>query len=70
MTKARTIHKGLYITLMDDLVVAKTEPLENVEFNERAQTHKIGIDLRYAKAIKTTLTGDLQLILIDYNEIG
>jgi len=43
------------------------ENIENVEFNERAQTHKIGVDLRFAKAIKTTLTGDLQVILIDYN---
>jgi hypothetical protein len=29
--------------------------------------HQLGIDLRYAKAIKTTVTGNLKLIQIDYN---
>ncbi len=46
------------------------ENIENLEFNERALTHTIGLDLRYAKAIKTTLTGDLQLIQIDYNGVA
>lgn len=41
--------------------------IQNVEFDERAQTHQIGLDMRYAKAIKTTLTGNLRLIQIDYN---
>ncbi|WP_232825759.1 hypothetical protein [Algoriphagus litoralis] len=43
------------------------ENTQNIEFEERAQTHQIGLDMRYAKAIKTTLTGNLRLIQIDYN---
>lgn len=43
------------------------ENIQNVEFEEKAQTHQIGLDMRFAKAIKTTLTGNLRLIQIDYN---
>ena len=32
--------------------------------------HQIGLDLRFAKAIKTTLTGNFKLIQIDYNGIS
>lgn len=39
----------------------------NMEYEERAQNHLLGLDLRYAKAIKTTLTGNLKLIQIEYN---
>jgi len=39
----------------------------NLEFDERALVHQVGMDVRYAKAIKTTLTGNLKLIQIDYN---
>ncbi len=41
----------------------------NQEFNEKAKLHKVGMDVRYAKAIKTTLTGNLNLIQIDYNGV-
>ncbi len=41
--------------------------IENLEFEEKSQTHQLGLDVRYAKAIKTTLTGNLKLIQIDYN---
>jgi hypothetical protein len=40
---------------------------QNEVFDEKALTHQVGLDLRYAKAIKTTLTGNLRLIQIDYN---
>ncbi len=40
---------------------------QNFEYDEKAQTHQVGLDMRYAKAIKTTLTGNLRLIQIDYN---
>ncbi|TDQ16617.1 hypothetical protein DFQ04_2739 [Algoriphagus boseongensis] len=43
------------------------ENIENVEFEEKSLLHQIGMDVRYAKAIKTTLTGNLKLIQIDYN---
>jgi hypothetical protein len=43
------------------------ENTQNIEFEEKAQTHQVGLDMRYAKAIKTTLTGNLRLIQIDYN---
>ena len=42
---------------------------DNVEFDEKAQLHQVGLDLRFAKAIKTTLTGNLKLIQIDYNGV-
>jgi hypothetical protein len=41
--------------------------IENIEFEEKTLTHQIGLDMRYAKAIKTTLIGNLRLIQIDYN---
>lgn len=41
----------------------------NQEFEEKAILHKVGLDLRFAKAIKTTLTGNLNLIQIDYNGV-
>jgi hypothetical protein len=44
--------------------------VSNPEFNEKAQLHQLGLDLRYAKAIKTTLTGNFKLIQIDYNGIA
>lgn len=43
------------------------ENTQNLEFEELAKIHQVGVDLRYAKAIKTTLTGNLKLIQIDYN---
>ncbi|WP_255502048.1 hypothetical protein [Algoriphagus sp. AK58] len=43
------------------------ENTQNIEYEERARTHQVGLDLRYAKAIKTTLMGNLKLIQIDYN---
>lgn len=46
------------------------ENLSNLEFQERAATHQVGLDLRYAKAIKTTLTGNFQFFQIDYNGIA
>lgn len=48
----------------------KKQNIANLEFDENAQTHQVGLDLRYAKAIKTTLTGNFQLIQIDYNGIA
>ena len=39
----------------------------NLEFEEKAKVHQLGLDIRYAKAIKTTLTGNLKFIQIDYN---
>lgn len=43
------------------------ENTQNEVFDEKAQTHQVGLDMRYAKAIKTTLTGNVRLIQIDYN---
>lgn len=39
----------------------------NIEFQEKSRIHQIGLDLRFAKAIKTTITGNLNWIEIDYN---
>jgi len=41
----------------------------NVEFKEKALLHQVGVDLRFARAVKTTLTGNLKLIQIDYNGV-
>ncbi|UZD22359.1 hypothetical protein [Algoriphagus halophytocola] len=41
----------------------------NEGFEEKAQLHQVGLDLRFARAIKTTLTGNLKLIQIDYNGV-
>ena len=46
------------------------ENTANIEYNEKASLHQIGLDLRFAKAIKTTLTGNFKLIQIDYNGIS
>jgi hypothetical protein len=43
------------------------ENTENVEYEERARLHQLGLDVRFAKAIKTTLSGNLKCIQIDYN---
>ncbi|MFC5625833.1 hypothetical protein [Algoriphagus winogradskyi] len=43
---------------------------ENIEFEEKAQLHQVGLDLRFARAVKTTLTGNLKLIQIDYNGVA
>jgi hypothetical protein len=43
------------------------ENTHNIEYEEKASTHQVGLDMRYAKAIKTTLTGNLRLIQINYN---
>jgi hypothetical protein len=43
------------------------ENTENQEFEEKAQVHQMGLEVRFAKAIKTTLTGNLKYIQIDYN---
>ncbi|MDR7130422.1 hypothetical protein J2X69_002772 [Algoriphagus sp. 4150] len=42
----------------------------NVEYKEKAQLHQVGMDLRFARAVKTTLTGNLKLIQIDYNGVA
>jgi hypothetical protein len=41
--------------------------IQNLEFEEKAKIHQFGLDLRYAKAIKTTLSGNLKFIEIRYN---
>jgi hypothetical protein len=43
------------------------ENTQNLEYEEKASTHQVGLDMRYAKAIKTTLSGNLRLIQINYN---
>ena len=45
----------------------KKENIENMEFEEKAKIYQIGMDVRYAKAIQTTLTGNLKFIKINYN---
>lgn len=40
---------------------------ENLELNEQAFLHQSAMDLRFSKAIKTTLTGSLKWIEINYN---
>lgn len=42
----------------------------NIEFKEKAQLNQVGLDLRFARAVKTTLTGNLKLIQIDYNGVA
>ncbi len=39
----------------------------NQELEERAYLHQLGLDFRYAKAIKTTLNANFRYIYIDYN---
>ncbi|HSF53889.1 MAG TPA: hypothetical protein VLA71_09070, partial [Algoriphagus sp.] len=43
------------------------ENTQNLEYKETAQVHQLGMDVRFAKAIKTTLTGNMKFIQIDYN---
>jgi hypothetical protein len=43
------------------------ENTQNLEYDETAQVHQLGLDVRFAKAIKTTLTGNLKYIQIAYN---
>lgn len=42
----------------------------NDEFKEKALLNQVGLDLRFARAVKTTLTGNLKLIQIDYNGVA
>lgn len=41
--------------------------LDNFEFEEKARLHQTSINIRYAKAIKTTLNTQLRYTYIDYN---
>lgn len=43
------------------------ENVSNVELEEKAFLHQLGLDLRYSKAIKTTINANLKYIFIDYN---
>ncbi|MDF2159205.1 hypothetical protein [Algoriphagus sp. CAU 1675] len=43
------------------------ENIANEEFKELASIHQVGIEIRYAKAIRTTLNGNVKWIQIDYN---
>lgn len=45
----------------------RKENTSNVEYLEKAVLNELNLEVRYAKAIKTTLTGNLKLIQIDYN---
>lgn len=46
------------------------ENTANLEQEEKAKIHQIGLDLRFSKAIKTTVTGNLKWIEIDYNGVS
>lgn len=41
--------------------------LENESLDEQAKIHQLSAEIRYAKAIKTTLSGQMRWIQIDYN---
>jgi hypothetical protein len=41
--------------------------INNLEFNEKATLHQGGLDLRYAKAIKTTINANFKYTFIEYN---
>lgn len=43
------------------------ENVSNLEFQEKSKVHQMGLDLRFAKAVKTTITGNLNWTEIDYN---
>ncbi|MFC0655120.1 hypothetical protein [Mongoliitalea lutea] len=43
------------------------ENLANVEINERSKLNEVSLDLRYAKAIKTTINAHVKYVYIDYN---
>ncbi|PZX55988.1 hypothetical protein LV84_02351 [Algoriphagus ratkowskyi] len=42
----------------------------NIEFKEKALLNQIGLDFRFSRAVKTTLTSTLKLIQIDYNGVA
>ncbi|MCF1751861.1 hypothetical protein [Mariniradius sediminis] len=42
----------------------------NTEFNEESIMHQAGLELRYAKAIKTTLNANLRYSYLEYNGIA
>ncbi|GGZ28170.1 hypothetical protein GCM10007049_21370 [Echinicola pacifica] len=44
--------------------------IENIEYDERANLHELGLEMRYAKAIKTTLNAQLKFTRIDYNGLA
>ncbi|MBS4070283.1 MAG: hypothetical protein KGZ90_03085 [Algoriphagus sp.] len=56
-----------FFRITGNYAFTKKENTQNLEFNEFANIHQVGMDMRYAKAIKTTLTGNLKLIQIAYN---
>ncbi|MBT0811179.1 hypothetical protein KIH41_07795 [Litoribacter ruber] len=41
--------------------------LENIEFEEVASLHQMGLDVRFARAIKTTLNANFNYTFINYN---
>jgi hypothetical protein len=45
----------------------RKDNIDNSEYDETAQVHQLGLDVRFAKAIKTTLTGNMRYIQIGYN---
>lgn len=42
----------------------------NTEFNEESTMHQTGVDLRFAKAIKTTLNANLKYSYLQYNGVA
>ena len=56
-----------YFRATGSYLFTEKENTQNMEFREQSQLHQIGLDLRFAKALKTTLNGNLKLIQIDYN---
>jgi hypothetical protein len=47
--------------------VTQKQNLANQEFDEMARLHEAALNIRYAKAIKTTLNSQLRYTFIDYN---
>jgi DNA-binding transcriptional ArsR family regulator len=47
--------------------LTKKQNLANEEFDEKAQLHQTSVNLRYARAIKTTLNTQFSHTFIDYN---
>lgn len=43
------------------------ENIANQEFNEVSSLHQVGLDFRFAKAIKTTINANFKYIFIEYN---
>lgn len=56
-----------FFRVIGNYAFTEKENTQNIEFEEKAKIHQVGMDMRYAKAIKTTLTGNLKLIQINYN---